>query len=247
MLARVSLEIYPGERVDSRGVTLGHIYVINGHGESYEMAGGPPPGRGYNDKGGHSAGITPPGHYVLGPQEHHTTSSWPMSVIPWGAPLREADGEIQYQVRGRWITASGPQGTVTQATMQFHIRSGSQPNLSDVAASVRRAFYDQAGNLIPVWNHNDFGMWAWNLTSHGARSPYYVHTTPPNEAATAAHQRFLLTQSHGCVHIRPADRDEMMQKGYLKAGIAVDVKQYGDTRPTPKPGQVTGAAGVPRS
>jgi len=34
-------------------------------------------------------------------------------------------------------------------------------------------------------------------------------------------------QSHGCVHIRPADRDEMMSRGYLAAGTAVRIMKYG--------------------
>ena len=96
---------------------------------------------------------------------------------------------------------------------------------------IRKAFYDHAGRVIPTWNLNDFGKWSWNLKKYGQRTPYYIHTTPADEEASETHRRFLLTQSHGCIHIYPDDRDEMMRKGYLKAGINVEVKAYGQQGP----------------
>lgn len=40
--------------------------------------------------------------------------------------------------------------------------------------------------------------------------------------------------SHGCVHIQPVDRDEMMRKGYLKKGVVVEIKPYGEVGPPPE-------------
>jgi hypothetical protein len=226
----VHLVIFPGETT-TQGVTLGRIYVVGGHGESYPMAGGPPPGKGYRDLGGHTAGVTPAGRYVLGHQEHHTTKNWPMSVIPWGALLREHDGEVQYQVSGHWNTATGAQGAVTKAAMQFYERSGAHPALPDVVKKVRTVFYQSNGELLPSWKLNDFGIWSWNLKKNGIRTPFYIHTTPENEAETATNSAVLLAPSHGCIHIRPLDRDAMMRKGYLKPGIKVEVKSYGQHGP----------------
>ena len=87
------------------------------------------------------------------------------------------------------------------------------------------------GTLKPSWDLNDFGKWSWNLLKHGARTAYYIHTTPDDERATAAHKGFLLSQSHGCIHIRPLDRDDMMKKGYLHSGREVEVKHYGEKGP----------------
>ena len=120
----VQLVIFPGESRSSTGVTTGHIYVVGGRGESYEMAGGPPPGRGYGDRGGHTAGVTPAGQYVLDQQEHHTSQNWPASVIPWGAKLRQVDGEVQFAKGSQWVNATGPKGAVTQALLIFKRRSG---------------------------------------------------------------------------------------------------------------------------
>ncbi len=86
-------------------------------------------------------------------------------------------------------------------------------------------FTDDA--LISSWNKNDFGNWSWNLKRGGHRSAYYIHTTPDDEAATAAGRAFDLDQSHGCVHVRPLDRDEMIDSGALKAGFEVEVEAYG--------------------
>ena len=72
---KLKLVIYPGEKKDGNGTTVGHIYIVGGKHESYEMAGGPPPGHGSSGPGGHTAGVTPAGHYVLGQQEHHTTQN----------------------------------------------------------------------------------------------------------------------------------------------------------------------------
>lgn len=225
------LVIFPGEMTTSGGGAIGHIYIVGGKGEAYEMAGGPPPGKGYRDRGGHTAGETPAGDYVLDHQEHHTSENWPKSVIPWGAKLREHGGEVQYQVGGQWHTATGAHGTVTQATVKFYARSGQHVALAGVVEIVRKLFYQPNGTLRSTWDQNDFGVWSWNLKKHGARTVYYIHTTPEDEGYTAAHQAFNLSQSHGCIHIRPADRDEMMSRGYLHAGLHVEVRPYGQHGP----------------
>ena len=78
------------------------------------------------------------------------------------------------------------------------------------------------------YTKNDFGKWAFNMTKSGSkRTAYYVHTTPEDEKATDNHAGFELSQSHGCVHIRPADRAEMMDLGYLQRGVRMTVKKYG--------------------
>jgi len=85
--------------------------------------------------------------------------------------------------------------------------------------------------LITRWNKNDFGNWSWNLKKNGRRTPYFIHTTPADEASTVAGKSFEMIQSHGCVHIRPRDRDEMMADGVLKAGVEVEIMPYGRVGP----------------
>ncbi len=44
-------------------------------------------------------------------------------------------------------------------------------------------------------------------------------------------QNIALENSHGCIHIHPKDRDDMMKKGYLKQGAYFEVKGYGEKGP----------------
>ncbi|MGC1618068.1 MAG: hypothetical protein WA765_06215 [Candidatus Acidiferrum sp.] len=212
---------------------LGRIYVMGGRGESYEAAGGPPPGKGHKDSGGHRAGYTPPGLYILGRQEHHTTMGWPNSSIPYGAPLRAgSDGYVEFLDHGHWKKADGPHGVWTEATKQFSQRDGEPAVITEEDKSdFRKYAYRQDGSLRPTWIRNDFGEWSWNLMRLGKRTPYYVHTTPEDEAFYRAPVDrdvilALVGQSHGCVHLLPRDRDEMMQRGYLKQGIHIQIMHY---------------------
>jgi len=246
---RVHLVLYPCEGVRTSVIsrqgriyplsasgyetTFGHIYVVGGRGESYEAVGGPPPGHGYKDRGGHRAGHTPSGLFTLGPQEHHTTLRWPFSSIPYGAKLRAgSDGFIEYFQHGTWKKANGPDGSWTKATKSFKQRDGEPAVITESdEADFHHAAYDRKGNLRPGWIMNDFGEWSWNLMRDGKRTAYYMHTTAEDEAFKRLPLErdayfSLIGQSHGCVHLLPRDRGEMMERGYLKAGIHVQIMPY---------------------
>lgn len=139
--ANPSLVIYPGEGLMGKN-PFGHIYVVGGKGESYEMSGGP--SNAIKD-GGHIAEPTPRGQYVLADKEHHSSNNWPNSVIPWGASIREHNGEIEYQVGQNWIVATGPKGTVTLAVLKFRREAGEHPSIAKVIPEVRKAFYSKSG------------------------------------------------------------------------------------------------------
>lgn len=244
----VHLTLYPGE-ITLSFTTLGHIYVEVEDRliKAYEACAGPPPGLERAGGGGHTAESTPAGEYIVGSPRRHITPNWPMSVVPWGARLRlGADQEIEYAPDGKtWMRATGMDGSVTRAAILYLERTrrtearnlGRPPvTISDnerrqINAESRGAFFED-GKLLESWNRNDFGPWAWNLNRRDGRgkleaTPYFVHTTPNDEAATAAGRDFQLTNSHGCIHIRPRDRDEMMAHGYLQRGVRFSVRQYG--------------------
>lgn len=231
----VRLVFFPGERMAS-SQTVGTIYVIGGDGSSIKAAGGPagaPPG-GAPDRGGHTRESTPPGQYTLGPRTHVTTPSWPNSVIPWGAALRINGGEVEYQTTGgNWRVATGPDGDVTQAKMAFERRGGSIPVLADQMAQTRAKFIDPATGALrsATWEKNDFGVWGWNLLRDGRQTAYYVHTTPENEAQASSGTSIDLENSHGCIHLDPAERDRLMNAGVLKQGTPFEVRPYSETGP----------------
>ena len=230
---RVRLVFFPGETT-SHGQTVGTIYVVGGKGEKYEAAGGPT--KGFKDRGGHTAEPTPKGHYTLGPRAHVIAPSWPKSTIPYGATLRIHNGEVEYQDdshTGGWHVVTGPHGVVTRAVINFKMRDKQKVDIGKTTEAVRNSFIDPMTKTLRFteWKFNDFGRWGWNLRTKGGGTVYYIHTTSEDEAATDAHKAFFLMNSHGCIHLRPADRDEMMSRGYLKQGVEFEVKSYGEKGP----------------
>jgi hypothetical protein len=221
--SKVILCVYPGESRNGLGQLVGHIYVNDGP-ERFDVAGGPPTSSPIVDMGGHTATRTPPGRYVLDQAEHHTTQGWPNSVVPWGARLREVAEIVQFELNGRWVDASGPKGRVTSALLIYFIKSKRPISPGSASRRARQMFYDDAGVPMTRWSRNDFGNWSWNMKQNGRRTAFFIHTTPQDEAA--GNKSFELQQSHGCLHIRPKDRDSMVRKGYLAAGISVVVKPY---------------------
>jgi hypothetical protein len=235
------LVFFPGERSvnysPSKSATVGMIYVIGGNGERFSAAGGPLLGYADPKQGGHTAEPTPAGHYVLGPRQHVTTSSWIMSVIPWGATIRiNTHGEAEYKGdTGGWHLATGPHGEITQAAINFLRKSGDTHTKDQIIAGVRAIFIDPATKSLraTTWEKNDFGRWGWNLRALPGKKPtaYYIHTTPDDEKADAAKTAVQLVNSHGCIHLVPGQRDQMMAKGYLQEGVEFDVRPYNEVGP----------------
>ncbi len=231
----VKLVFFPGEHLNGSRL-LGTIYVIGGKGEAIPAAGGPSVGGKNPMDGGHTFEPTPAGHYTLGPKQHVIAPSWTTSAIPWGAKLRINKGEVEYQDdsgKGGWIQVTGSKGVLTLAHLHFQQKNKKKITLLEADTAVRNALIDSSTGALRIttWELNDFGRWGWNLRLKGQHTGYYVHTTPKDEQSTAAGQVVLLANSHGCIHIRPADRDDFISKGYLKEGVDFEVRPYSETGP----------------
>jgi len=158
-----------------------------------------------------------------------SSKNWPTSVVPWGAKLRERDEVVEYNDGDGWKRASGPRGKVTDALILFAHRSGFALNRNVAGRQAREMFYDQrTGLLMSEWKKNDFGKWSWNLMRNGHRTVYYIHTTPDDEELSDANVPFELQASHGCRHIRPRDRERMVNAKALRAGAVVQIRPYGE-------------------
>lgn len=81
------------------------------------------------------------------------------------------------------------------------------------------------GNLVSVWQRNDFGEWAFAILRDGAATGFFIHTTPEDETAPSG-QKINLSFSHGCIHMVPSDRNEAKREGYLKEGIHLTVLDF---------------------
>jgi hypothetical protein len=252
--SKLKLIYFPGERDEGDAVmvgttaknaaimrtpVMGTIYVIGGKGESIRAAGGPRVGYVNYADGGHTAEPTPAGHYVLGPRKHVVTSGWTKSAIPYGARLRlNAKGDIEYQDdegKGNWAPATGANGALTKALYGYKIRMKEKTTLKAVDAELRAALINPVTKMLvgTLWDVNDFGRWGWQLLKNGHGTPYFVHTTPLQERDYSQDPTTIadLENSHGCIHIDPADRDDFIKKGYLNAGTEFEVRPYSESGP----------------
>lgn len=58
-----------------------------------------------------------------------------------------------------------------------------------------------------------------------------IHTTPDDEGTTAAGQPVHLEPSHGCIHIKPAERTRFLNVGAFTSGNLLVVHSPGEIVP----------------
>lgn len=214
---------------------FGMIYVVRAGTivAEYEARGGPKEKFKGEDRHIHSS--IPPGDYVLSAALKYTTPNWPNSCIPWGAKIREtSDHEIEYNPGSGWIHATGsPQATMNVAARNLLVRINERPLNADEEAALNdfaKLFFDvdpkhRTGTIVSVWQRNDFGEWAFSLQQGGKKSGFFIHTTPEDEL-TPKGTAVQLDYSHGCIHMRPVDRNEAKDKGYLQKGAILHVAAF---------------------
>ncbi|NMB74143.1 MAG: murein L,D-transpeptidase [Myxococcales bacterium] len=212
----IRLHFYPGAEAESLVVMQGERVL-----DVYPMRGGPDKTR--PDPRAHNVtrmpyAPTPPGSYRLAGSAAHTTAAWKLSQIPWGAPLREKDREIQFQqAPGKeWKFATGEKSVFRGQPKELQFS--------------RQDFLDTRGVVQERWEHNDFGHRAFFLSKEGKRQGHMIHATPREEARYGEEQ-LPLTESHGCEHMYPEDLDEAAAKGYFRPGTPFIVHGYQEPLP----------------
>jgi len=190
---------------------------------TYDAVGGPK--KAFKAHDGYRAGPTDAGEYVIAYCGKHSSSKYYRywSKVRWGTPLREKRGVLQVYVNKRWR----PLKNFTPAT-------------KDVIMDRHKALYGTR-KLPSKWVFNDFG----HLTCYFFKDldkdrrkdknerihSELIHTTPDDEASTAQGKPVILTESHGCIHVKPNDIDEMRKKGYLKPGNSLIIHGYKKVAP----------------
>jgi hypothetical protein len=191
--------------------------------KTYPGVGGPEKKKMASD--GFGAGPTDAGEYAVAYCAPHSSYRYPdWSKITWGTKLKEAKrGEILAFQKGRWV----PLRTIT-------------PVSRDEILDYHEELYGT--RVVPkTWVFNDFGhitcYYFKDLNKNRRRDkeegihPEFFHTTPIDEANTAIGQSVILTESHGCIHVKPQDIDEMVDKGYLAKGNLVFIHKYAKKSP----------------
>jgi hypothetical protein len=169
---------------------------------------------------------TTPGTYVVQDHGPYTTATWELSRIPWGAALKvHPDGEhLLYQGGAGGGAAGWNRVDKKVPTANVAWIKGVYKDLYG-----KTGIYDSNGDGIPdKWVFNDFGPWAVryfrdlnrNRKLDGAEELMgeMIHTTPENEAQTARALPVGLEPSHGCIHIKPFDRDKFLKGGAFASG-----------------------------
>lgn len=201
---------------------VGKLYVkVSGRlVAKYDARGGPP--RPIKDVGGHTADPTQ-GSFTVGPQQKgFTTKSWPMSQVPNGTQIRrKSKDHFEMHQNGAWKPM--PAGLMDDAAWRLLKPVDLAPD-----GQVDTSAVTGTDNRIKTYDLNDFGDMAYKLKPDKGQADkgFYVHTTPDNEIATYLKWDVTLEHSHGCVHVPPKDRDEMIARGYLKEGVRFVCKRY---------------------
>jgi hypothetical protein len=176
---------------------------------------------------------TKAGVYTIVGIETYSTPTWPTSRIKWGTPLQDKgdrQNDVWYQMKGgRW------------ASMLKDYKF----SRDSIIQSYKRLY--AKSEVPPTWVFNDFGPIAirWfedmngngKLDGHEALSGQMFHTTPVNEAQAATKAEVSLTSSHGCIHLKPFDRDRFIALKAFTKGTQFTVHRYDETYQyqTPRP------------
>jgi len=209
----MDIHFYPGQ----------NLLVINKTGRSFarfEAMGGPA-------KMGNDPQMpeepTWSGQYIIDKAEAYRTPSWGTSKLVWGTRLRDmpSKNDIWYALpSGKW--GSLKQLYESNETREFFMAR-------------HKELYGK--KLVPdTWVFNDFGPIAirWFKDLNGNKvldgkerlSGQMFHTTPDNEAEVALGNPVRLTPSHGCIHLKPNDRDRLFTIGAFKRGTSFTVYKY---------------------
>ncbi len=211
----IRLEFFPGD-AQRKLVVRQYGSVV----DVYDMRGGPakrsPDDRPFVDER-FSWAPTPRGRYTIGANRVHTTRAWKYSQIPFGADLREHDGQVQFRTseNAHWKFATGPDS----------VFAGRGPH-----KEFSRSDFLVDGELPARWEKNDFGHRAVFLKRGDRTMGHIIHPTYPGEARYGDDSYKLLV-SHGCEHMRPHDLDEALSKGYLRKGTPFVVRGYDSDLP----------------
>ena len=188
---------------------------------------------------------TDAGEFVIDGFETYRTDSWPWSKIPWGTPIRPSRthaGKIEYK------SSSGTWRPLTIWITEYLRGPGDKERrvrtLVD-AKMVRGRYEDlyKRHGFPDKWVFNDFGPVAVRYyrdknknrkrDANERLEGKMFHTTPDNEAESyLANQNpngvvpINLEESHGCIHIRPADLKKFREKGAFRQGMPLIIHRY---------------------
>lgn len=162
-----------------------------------------------------------PGVYVIHGVVRYSTPTWPLSKIKWGVRLVDKPDidDVYYELPSkRLASVKKDVGISRKDLIQLYYK-----------------YYKQM-KIPSKWVFNDFGPIAirWFKDENGNKvldakerlSGQMFHTTPQNEAENSLGLGINLTPSHGCIHLKPADRDFLLGTGAFSPKTTFVVHRY---------------------
>jgi len=133
--------------------------------------------------------------------------------------------------------------------------AGRTIKLTGASPDAVESYYKQLYGIAKIpdkWVFNDFGHLTCYMFKDLNRNRRldrateaihgeFFHTTPPDEAATSLHTAVKLDRSHGCIHLKPLELDEMVRRKFMRKGARVVVHRYDELSsdiprvPAPRP------------
>jgi len=214
---REQVHFYPGDDL--------LLYVVDGKVQLRADAMGGPPVREPDKPIDYEP--THAGVFVIDAIAPYATKTWPRSKIPWGTPIRESRkraGGIEYQApSGMW------------RPLVVEDEKGFEMTASGLIGRYERWHHLTIG-FPKTWFLNDFGPKAIryyrDVNRNHKRDPNepfegeMLHTTPKNEAQSEENEEVVLEQSHGCIHVKPVDRDKFIDAGAFRKGMTLVIHRY---------------------
>jgi hypothetical protein len=223
---REEVHFYPGDKI--------LLYLVDGKMKLKAEAWGGPPVKEAREAG-EPMGRAPTysGVFVIDRIAPYTTKTWPMSEIPWGAKIRESktrSGGVEY------LAPSGKWRPLLIKTRDRQIVDVGRIKVTYEALHRLAGFPD-------TWIFNDFGPLAIRYyrdrNRNGRRDANerlegeMIHTTPYNEAQSEdfgkSAPEIELDGSHGCIHIKPIDRDAFIDAGAFRQGMPLIIHGHDET------------------
>lgn len=180
-------------------------------------------------RGGPDYTPTPAGHFVLENPAVYRTPSWLMSQIKWGTPIKDAPSE-----------KSLPEHQKTD--VWYRLANGNWGSIQKDFGIDRKHITDTYFNLYGIkgipktWVFNAFGPLAvryFKDTNNNKKRDAneklegsMFHTTAENEAEFKLGKSITMTNSHGCIHLNPADRSQLVNLKAFRGGMDLVIYPY---------------------
>ena len=210
------LHLYPGQGVLA--------FIVNGHLKVWATAwGGPAEAKPLVPGEPFPAVPTHPGRYIIWKIAPYMTNTWNFSQIRWGTKLRvdpKNPNHVLFEAdHGRWASVYKQTG-ITRAQIEgFHYLLYTTYRVP--STWIFNAFGRVAIRYFRDRNHNG------QLDPDEHLEGEVFHATAENERDTVVDPKQIrMAHSHGCIHLKPEQRDKLIKAGILARGRILIIHKY---------------------